>query len=89
MQVLCKSSSDSVDTRCRVCGQGFVLFWERETPMERAKALQEIERTLRNHHRKESGPQAHPQHGFLVLEWRDQVAFSGTSVLGSAPTWDL
>src|SRR5579863_6872888 len=35
MQVLCKSSNEQPDTCCSVCGQGFVLFWERPTKTER------------------------------------------------------
>lgn len=89
MQVLCKSSNEAVETYCSVCGQGFVLFWERQTKMERAQALKEIAKTLRQHHSKEAGPEAHPQRGFLVPEWDGPVAFSGAAILGNAPSWAL
>ncbi|KAA6463043.1 hypothetical protein DYQ86_06835 [Acidobacteria bacterium AB60] len=89
MQVLCKSSNDHVETNCSVCGQGFVLFWERQTKMEKATALQEIARTLRGHHDRIGGPDAHPNRGFLVPEWNGPVAFSGAAILGNAPSWAL
>lgn len=89
MQVLCKSSKDHVETSCTVCGQGFVLFWERQTRMEKAAALKEVEKTLRSHHTRNDGPNAHPNRGFLVPEWDGPIAFSGAAVLGSAPSWAL
>lgn len=89
MQVLCKSSNEEVETCCSVCGQGFVLFWERQTRMERAQALKEVAKALRRHHDKLAGPEAHPQHGFVVPEWDGPVAFSGAAILGNAPSWAL
>lgn len=89
MQVLCKSSSQAVETCCSVCGQGFVLYWERQTKMERAQAMVEIARTLRSHHSRQAGPEAHPQRGFLVPEWNGPLAFSGAAILGHAPSWAL
>ena len=89
MQVLCKSSNDAVETCCSVCGQGFVLFWERHSKLERTLALQEIAKTLRSHHSEEAGPEAHPQRGFLVPAWDGPVAFSGAAMLGNAPSWAL
>ena len=89
MQVLCKSSKEQTETCCSVCGQGFVLFWERQTKMEKASALKEVEKTLRSHHNKQDGPEAHPERGFLVPEWNGPIAFSGAAILGNAPSWAL
>ncbi len=89
MQVLCKSSKDAVETCCSVCGQGFVLFWERQTKMEKATALREVAKTLRSHHTRKDGPEAHPDRGFLVPEWNGPIAFSGAAILGNAPSWAL
>jgi hypothetical protein len=89
MQVLLKSTESAVETRCSVCGQGFVMFWERQTKMERSEALREIEATLRHHHHAGSGPQVHPAKGFLVPAWDGPVAFSGAAILGNAPVWAL
>jgi len=89
MQVLCKSHETVVETRCGVCGQGFALYWERQTKMERAEALREIARTLREHHKDGLGMDVHPVKGFLVPAWDGPVAFSGAALLGSAPSWAL
>jgi hypothetical protein len=89
MQVLCKSSNEYAETSCSVCGQGFALYWERHTKTERTHALREIEKTLRGHHYNQAGPEAHPNRGFVVPEWKGSVAFSGAAILGSAPSWAL
>jgi hypothetical protein len=89
MQVLLKSSESAVECRCSVCGQGFVMFWERQTKMERGEALREIESTLRHHHHDGAGAHAHPVKGFLVPEWDGPIAFSGAAILGNAPVWAL
>jgi len=89
MQVLCKSTSGNSEAQCCVCGQGFVMFWERQSPAERADTLREIQQTLRKHHRNHPGPQAHPAGGFLVPEWNGPIAFSGAAILGHAPSWAL
>jgi len=89
MQVLLKSTDSAAETRCSVCGQGFALFWERQTKMERSEALREIESTLRHHHHSGPGPQVHPVNGFLVPAWHGPVAFSGAAILGNAPVWAL
>jgi len=89
MQVLCKSTNGNAEARCCVCGQGFVLFWERQSRAERAETLQEIQKVLRGHHRSQAGPEVHPQNGFLVPQWDGPVAYSGAAILGQAPTWAL
>lgn len=89
MQVLCKTTSDSPDVCCTICGQGFVLLWDRESRAERALAQREILKTLRNHHHKLSGPNAHPQHGFVIPAWDGSAAYSGAAILGNAPSWAL
>ena len=89
MQVLLKSTETAVETHCSVCGQGFVMFWERQTKMERAEALREIETTLRHHHHAGPTSQVHPVKGFLVPAWDGPIAFSGAAILGNAPVWAL
>ena len=89
MQVLCKSSNETADTCCSVCGQGFALYWERQTRSERAQALREIDKELRKHHYNQAGPEAHPTRVVLVPEWKGHVAFSGAAILGNAPSWAL
>ncbi len=89
MQVLCKSSNEGASICCSVCGQGFALYWERQSKIERSLATQEIAKTLRSHHTKHAGPAAHPDRGFLVPEWAGPVAYSGAAILGNAPSWAL
>ena len=89
MQVLCKSTNGNAEVKCCVCGQGFVLFWERQSRTQRAETLQEIQKTLRGHHQEQADPQVHPQSGFLIPKWDGPVAFSGAAILGHAPTWAL
>jgi hypothetical protein len=89
MQVLLKTAETAVETRCAVCGQGFVMFWERQAKMERGEALREIETVLRHHHHAGPGTQAHPVKGFLVPAWDGPIAFSGAAILGNAPVWAL
>lgn len=85
MQVLCKSSSEKIEAQCSVCGQGFTLYWERQTPAEQAEARGAVESVLRDHHRVRQGVGAHPESGFLVPAWDGPVAFSGAAILGNAP----
>jgi hypothetical protein len=89
MQVLLKSSEEAAETRCSVCGQGFAMFWERQTKMERSEALRLVEAALRRHHHEGGGSEAHPVKGFLVPEWNGPVAVSGAALLGNAPVWAL
>jgi hypothetical protein len=89
MQVLCKSTTGNAETHCSICGQGFVMFWERQSRNERDEALSDLQKTFRNHHRSHKGPEAHPNGGFLVPEWNGPIAASGAAILGHAPTWAL
>lgn len=89
MQILCKSSEASAETFCSVCGQGFVLYWERQTRMQPDEALVEVQNALRTHHRRHDGSEVHPAHGFLVPDWDGPIAFSGAALLGNAPSWAL
>ncbi|MDR3775244.1 MAG: hypothetical protein P4L26_17955 [Terracidiphilus sp.] len=89
MQVLCKSTNGNAETHCSVCGQGFVLFWERQSRSERIEAMREIQMTLLHQHRSQRGREAHPNGGFLVPEWSGSVAAPGAAISGHAPSWEL
>jgi hypothetical protein len=89
MQVLCKSTSHSPDLCCTVCGQGFLLVLERPSRAERAHALREIAKILRNHHHTRPGRHAHPENGFLIPGSNSSSAFSGAAISGNAPSWAL
>jgi len=89
MQVLCKSTKGNAEMHCCVCGQGFVMFWDRQSRAQRVEAIREIQLTLRHQHRNQRGPEAHPNGGFMVPDWESSNAASGTSMLGQAPSWAL
>ena len=69
MQVLCKKTGGNAETHCCVCGQGFVMFWDRQSRAERIAAVHEIQQVLRHHHGTATGPEAHPSDSFTVPEW--------------------
>lgn len=94
MQVVCKKTDGNAETHCCVCGQGFVMFWDRQSRNERIAALHEIQEAFRPQHRNAAGPEAHPKDSFPVPEWSGASAFSGTAaqgiaVPGKAHTLDL
>ena len=89
MQVLCRRTNGNAEFHCCVCGQGFVLFWERQSRSERMEIMHEIQETMRRHHRTAPGPEAHPQSGFLAPQTVGLLELAGAGVAGSAPTWDL
>lgn len=69
MQVVCRKAKGNAEVHCCVCGQGFVMFWERQSAKERAAARQEIQESLRRHHRLSAGREPHPQGSFLVPDY--------------------
>jgi hypothetical protein len=89
MQVLCRRTNGNAEFHCCVCGQGFVMFWERESRSERARVLRETQETMRRHHRTAPGPEAHPQDGFLAPQMGSSLELAGTSTAGGVPAWDL
>lgn len=89
MQVICKKTDGNAEAHCCVCGQGFVMFWDRQSHTERKVALREIQETLRRHHRNSAGPEAHPKEGFPVPDWSGDSVLSGSAAHGTVPTWDL
>jgi hypothetical protein len=89
MQVLCTSANGNAETYCCICGQGFVMFWERQSRRERAAAIREIQDSLRQHHRDNRKRDAHPQNSFFVPERDCSSVGSGAAVRGCAPSWAL
>ncbi|MGB7265189.1 MAG: hypothetical protein WBC92_06725 [Terracidiphilus sp.] len=89
MKVFCKSTDGNAEFRCGVCGQGFVLFWERQSRRERAAILSEIQETLRRQHRTSQGREAHPRGGFLAPEWGDPNELAAAALEGSNQVLDL
>ncbi len=88
MQVLCKLSMTSNDVRCNVCGQGFLVYWERQaTREEQDEVRQQVQLQLAEHHGTDDGPTAHPESAFNVPAWDGLAKFSCAALLGGAPEW--
>lgn len=86
MQVICRSTNKHPETRCCICGQGFVIFWERESRAQRRESLFEIQKILCNHHRQNEGPLVHPQHDFAILQLNGSMAGAGEAIRGQSPS---
>jgi hypothetical protein len=86
MQVLLRKSQQAQDLTCRVCGQGFRVYWERSSREEqiamRAGLLKELER----HHAGDRSSTAHPDAPFNVPDWQGSPQFSGAALLGGLST---
>lgn len=83
MQVLCKPSEDAPDVQCPVCGQGFLLYWERTGSAQRESARAEIQQALCEHHA-EGCAGVHPESPFNIPSWSGQPKFSAAALLGGA-----
>lgn len=95
MQVLLRRSEFRQDIQCSVCGQGFRLYWELNTPAERATMRAIVLGELHNHHSKEHGgdgtASAHPFDLFRLPDWTGSPKFTRTSMLAgpSRPQSDI
>ena len=89
MQVLCRSTKGNAETRCCICGQGFVMFWERQSRTERFELMKEIQQALRHQHRVHKGPDAHPHSSFLVPELTGANLGPVAVSQGGVPSWAL
>jgi hypothetical protein len=82
MQVLCMSSETHADIACPVCGQKYALYHERRSEAERREAMDDVRRTLVNHHVFVSTASAHTQKLFHVPEWTGPASMSAAALLG-------
>jgi len=89
MQVLCKATNGNAELHCCICGQGFVMFWDRQSRNERVAALQDIRETLRRHHHTVSGVEAHPNASFPVPDWNGSSEMTGAAQPGGETTWGI
>ena len=87
MQVLCKASATAGDVQCNVCGQGFLVYWTRTSPEERAEGLQSILDALQAQHHGADTSNAHPQVAFNLPAWAGDPRFSAAALIGNAPKW--
>ena len=95
MQVLLRRSEFREDIRCSVCGQGFRLYWEQNSPAERATMRAIVVGELGDHHSREQGGDmtaaAHPLDLFRLPNWTGSPKFSRKALLAgpSRPPSDI
>ena len=89
MQVLCKISNSASDVHCKVCGQGFLVYWSRTSKMEQEATRRQVLEALERHHTNTKTEHAHPRTGFNVPDWSGLARFSGAALLGGAENWSL
>ena len=85
MQVLCKPSDSIPDVQCPVCGQGFLLYWERSSRVQQEDARHSIQQALRDQHLEAGATDAHPEAAFNIPNWSGSPKFSAAALLGGAP----
>lgn len=83
MQVLCKPTNASPDIKCPVCGQGFLLYWERSSRDQQDDTLPNILQVLREHHNRLDFT-THPGSPFNIPSWSGLPQFSAAALLGGA-----
>jgi hypothetical protein len=89
MQVLCKLSNTVSDVRCKVCGQGFLVYWSRTSRAEQNETRRHVIEALELHHTSSQTENAHPRTGFNVPEWSGTPRYSGAALLGGAENWSV
>jgi hypothetical protein len=85
MQAFCKPVDSSPDVRCPVCGQGFLLYWERSSRSQQDATRQSIKQALSDHHIDADPTGAHPDAAFNIPSWSGSPQFSAAALLGGAP----
>lgn len=84
MQVLLKRSDSRQDIQCNICGQGFHLYWEPRSTVERVTMRSIIIGELRDHHSREYGDDqtssAHPAESFSLPNWLNPTHFSSAAL---------
>jgi len=85
MQVLLRRSEFRQDIHCSICGQGFRLYWESNSPTERATTRSIVLGELRDHHSREQSDDktaaAHPFDLFRLPGWTGSPRFTRTAML--------
>jgi hypothetical protein len=84
MQVLCKISNSVSDVRCKVCGQGFLVYWSRTSQAEREATRRHVIEALASQHTSSDSENVHPRTGFNIPDWNGHPSFSAAALLGGA-----
>jgi hypothetical protein len=86
MQVLLRKSEEKQDLQCRVCGQGFRVYWERTSLEEQVAMRATLLKELEEQHATDRTAAAHPESPFNVPAWQGSPQFSGAALLGGLST---
>jgi hypothetical protein len=89
MQVLCKISNTVSDVRCKVCGQGFLIYWSRTSQTEREATRRQVVEALAEQHSSSNSEHVHPRTGFNIPDWSGLPDFSAAALLGGAANWSV
>ncbi len=89
MQVLCKISNTVSDVRCKVCGQGFLIYWSRTSQIEREATRSQVVQALAEQHASSNSEHVHPRTGFNIPDWSGLPDFSAAALLGGAANWSV
>ncbi len=89
MQVLCKMSNTVSDVRCKVCGQGFLVYWARTSRNEQEATRRQVIEALAQQHANSATEHVHPRTGFTVPDWTGVPSASAAALLGGASSWNL
>ena len=84
MQVLCKISNSASDVRCKVCGQGFLVYWSRSSRAEQDATRRRVIEALAQQHTLSNSDHVHPRTGFNIPDWPGLPSFSAAALLGDA-----
>jgi hypothetical protein len=85
MQVLCQLSNTASDVHCKVCGQGFLVYWASHEHAARETARALVAETLIQHHTISLNSSVHPTAGFNVPDWSGLTRFSAAEAVETRP----
>ena len=88
MQVLCRISNSVSDVRCKVCGQGFLVYWSRTSRAEQDVTRRNVIEALEKQHAGSDSAEVHPRVGFNVPDRHPPVAFGNVGML-RGPEWSV
>jgi hypothetical protein len=82
--------SNSVsDVRCKVCGQGFLVFWSRTSREEQENTRRQVIAVLAAQHQSSSSNHVHPRASFNIPEWSGVPSFSAAALPAGAHNWTV
>jgi hypothetical protein len=87
MRIVCDHEEFHPDTRCSVCGEGFVLYFEGESSHDKSMAIQETMMVLSHHHDEHEGNNVHPRGIFILEERKGKIPAAILPRTDLMPSW--